>query len=241
MPGSAPVAADLAMAPAASLAIGKIPTEVSDARLRVQATGRWKGEPNGAPVAAFWAVAEVANRVSGADLDIQLVGGSGDVLVQAKGNIPSGASSTVVALKAPPSIPPGEYTVRVRSQTSDGSESMSTSVVLAAPPNASGAVFVRRGPTTGNREMPTADLRFRRNERLRVEVPSPANVTSARLLDRTGKPMPAIPVTANSRRDPGGAQWISGELQLAPLAPGDYIVEMVAGDVRTLAAFRVVL
>ena len=105
---------------------------------------------------------------------------------------------------------------------------------------ASGAVFVRRGPTTGNKEMPTADVRFRRSERVRVEVPSTVDVTSARLLDKTGKPMAAIPVTATTRTDGDGAKWATAELLLAPLAPGDYIVEVVTGETRTLAAFRIV-
>jgi hypothetical protein len=89
--------------------------------------------------------------------------------------------------------------------------------------------------------VPTADVRFRRSERVRVEVPSTVDVTSARLLDRTGKPMAVIPVTTATRTDADGVKWATAELQLAPLAPGDYIVEVVTGDVRTLAAFRIVL
>ena len=118
---------------------------------------------------------------------------------------------------------------------------MSLPVVLPKSPQSSGGIFVRRGPTTGNKEMATADVRFRRSERVRVEVPSAADVTSARLLDRTGKPLAAIPVAAATRTDSEGTKWATAELPLAPLAPGDYIVEVVAGDVRTLAAFRIVL
>ena len=114
-------------------------------------------------------------------------------------------------------------------------------VILPAPSLASGAVFIRRGPMTGNKEMPTADLRFRRSERLRVEVPSAVDVTSARLLDRNGRPIAAIPVTASTRTDADGTRWATGELLLAPLGPGDYVVEIVAGDTRTMAAFRIVL
>ena len=114
-------------------------------------------------------------------------------------------------------------------------------VVLPPPPQFSGAVFVRRGPTTGNKDVPTADVRFRRSERVRVEVPSTADITSARLLDRTGKTMTAIPVAASTRTDSDGTKWATAELLLAPLAPGDYIIEVVTGDVRTLAAFRIVL
>jgi hypothetical protein len=87
--------------------------------------------------------------------------------------------------------------------------------------------------------MPTADLRFRRSERLRVEVPSAADVAGARLLDRVGKPL-AIPVAAASRTDAEGTRWATAELALAPLAPGDYVVEVSATGTRTMAAFRVV-
>jgi hypothetical protein len=87
--------------------------------------------------------------------------------------------------------------------------------------------------------MPTADLRFRRSERLRVEVPATADVTGARLLDRTGKPL-AVPVAASTRTDADGARWATGELLLAPLAPADYVVEISVTGTRTMAAFRVV-
>ena len=92
---------------------------------------------------------------------------------------------------------------------------------------------------TGNKEVPTADMRFRRSERLRVEVPSVAAATGARLLDRTGKPMP-VPVASNTRNDADGSRWATAELALAPLAAGDYIIEVMAETTRTLVAFRVV-
>jgi hypothetical protein len=113
-------------------------------------------------------------------------------------------------------------------------------IAVAPAPQATGAILFRRGPSTANRDVATADLRFRRSERLRVDVPSPAAETvTARLLDRAGTPM-AIPVSATVRNDPDNSRWFSAEVALAPLAPGDYVVEMVAGASRTLAAFRVV-
>jgi hypothetical protein len=53
--------------------------------------------------------------------------------------------------------------------------------------------------------------------------------------------MTAIPVAASTRTDSEGTKWATAELLLAPLAPGDYIIEVVAGATRTLAAFRIVL
>jgi len=126
--------------------------------------------------------------------------------------------------------------VRVRAEGGTGS----VGVTLPPSPDAGGAIFMRRGPTTGNREMPTADLRFRRSDRLRVDIPTPAAGTvAARLLDRTGKAL-AIPLTATIRDDANGSRWQTTELALAPLTNGDYLVEMTSGEKRTIVAFRIV-
>ena len=96
------------------------------------------------------------------------------------------------------------------------------------------------GPTTGNKEVATADLRFRRTDRLRVEVPAaPGDVVTARLLDRRGTAL-AVPVAAAARDDPGGMRWQTAEVALAPFAPGDYVIELASGSARTLVAFRIV-
>lgn len=87
--------------------------------------------------------------------------------------------------------------------------------------------------------------RLRRQERVRVEVPVSGSVDSfsATLLDRAGKPM-TVPMTASGRKDASGWRWIGGELALAPLAAGDYVVqiEVVSGATRQriLRAFRIV-
>ena len=101
----------------------------------------------------------------------------------------------LIALTSSEPVEPGEYTIRVRS---DAFGSGTVRVTLPPAPDAGGAVLFRRGPTTGNRDGPTADRRFRRNEQLRVELPTVSEPMAARLLDRTGKPL-AVPVTANVR------------------------------------------
>ena len=240
-PASPTAAADAAMAAAASSAIGKIANAARDLPLRVYATAGWRVGPDGKPTPAIWTIGEVVDRLPGADLDAMLLNANGDPVSSAKARIAPGTTSALLTIVPDMPIAAGEYTVRVKSQRPQGTETVSMPVLLPAAPQSSGAVFVRRGPTTGNREMPTADVRFRRSERVRVEVPSTTDVTSARLLDKTGKPMAAIPVTAATRTDGDGAKWATAELLLAPLAPGDYIVEVVAGETRTLAAFRIVL
>ena len=65
---------------------------------------------------------------------------------------------------------------------------------------------MRRGPSSGNKDLPTADLRYRRSERLHVEVPVSGLMATARLLDRTGKPFP-VPVASTMRDDADGSRW----------------------------------
>jgi hypothetical protein len=68
---------------------------------------------------------------------------------------------------------------------------------------------------------------------------SSADTVSARLLDRAGNPL-TTPVTAGIQEDADGLRWRRVEVVLAPLAQGDYIIELSAGGERTLTGFRVV-
>jgi hypothetical protein len=75
---------------------------------------------------------------------------------------------------------------------------------------------------------------------MRVEIPAgDGTEVSARLLDRTGK-MLNVPVTAAVRTDADGSRWYTAQLALAPLGPGDYVVEISSGSDRSIAAFRIV-
>jgi len=87
--------------------------------------------------------------------------------------------------------------------------------------------------------VPTATREFSRTERLLVRVPAygPGNTTpalTARLLNRTGQPMNDVKVGPSTAPE---CQEV--ELQLAGLAPGDYVLEFRAGDVQELVGFRV--
>ena len=133
--------------------------------------------------------------------------------------------------------------VRVKGSGSTGSTAETLRIVLPELPEATGAIFVRRGPATGNKEVPTADLRFRRSEQLRVELPTPFTGTGvARLLDRTGKAL-AVPITSSAREDTDGSRWLVTQFALAPLAPADYVIEIAesgGSGKRTLLGFRVI-
>jgi VWFA-related protein len=240
-PAAAASSAEMAMAAAASSAVAKITGSVRDLPLRVHVTAGWRPGVDGSPAATFWTVGEVVDRLPGSELEVLLTTSAGNVVTTARARIAPGTTSALVTVVASQSVGPGDYVVRVRSHGPSGAETMSMPVTLPPAPQSSGAVFIRRGPSTGNKAVPTADLRFRRSDRLRVEVPSATDATAARLLDRTGKPLAAIPVVSASRTDADGVRWATAEVALAPLGAGDYVIEVPAGDTRTLVAFRVVL
>jgi hypothetical protein len=98
-----------------------------------------------------------------------------------------------------------------------------------------GALALRRGPSTGLAYVPTADPRFRRTERLRIEVPvaSEGFAGTGRLLTREGKPLVVV-VNYSSRADAKGKQLAVAEAALAPLAAGEYVLELsLAKDGKT--------
>ncbi|HYM22165.1 MAG TPA: VWA domain-containing protein, partial [Vicinamibacterales bacterium] len=207
--------------------------------------------PNGPT--AVWVVGEFGTGEewkSGAETDVLLTtdASNAQTLATAHVSVPIGAKTFRVTLTPSSPLAPGGYAVRVRARGAGATMTTSetTHIAVSPSPQPTGAVFMRRGISTGNKEVPTADLRFRRNEQIRVEIPAAVEgQAAARLLDRTGKPL-SVPVNASVREDADGVKWQSAQLSLAPLAPGDYVIEFEgaggAGDVTTrmLAAFRVV-
>jgi VWFA-related protein len=86
--------------------------------------------------------------------------------------------------------------------------------------------------------MPTIAREFSRTERLLLRFGvygTGAPAPSARLLNRTGQQMADLPVQASAV----GAQLHQLDLPLATLAPGEYLIEIAAGDTKQLVAFRV--
>jgi VWFA-related protein len=201
--------------------------------------------PSGA--ATIWGVAEVPAATGrhdwseGGQADMMVIDSTGQTILTERLTIAPGARSVRFVLGSGVTLAPGEYQVQIRAKgtaaTLAAMESVRVSV--GATPISTGAVVLRRSVTTGNQPMATADLRFRRTERIIIEVPTTSTDTgTARLLSRVGQAM-SIPVTAAIRDDADGSRWRTAQLALAPLAPGDYVVEQSAGAETTLTAFRV--
>lgn len=197
--------------------------------------------------ATIWGVAEVPaatgrhDWIEGGQADAMLIDSSGQTVVTERVMIAPGTRSLKFTLGSRARLAPGDYQVQLRAKgTAAALGAMeSVRVSLAASPMANGAVVLRRSVTTGNQAMPTADLRFRRTERIGIEVPTTStDAGTAQLLNRVGQAMP-IPVTAAIRDDADGSRWRTAQLALAPLAPGDYVIEQTAGAETTLTAFRI--
>jgi hypothetical protein len=255
--GSATAPASPAAAESSAIADALAPLSgfAREVSLRVQVAAGWT--PTHAGV--IWAVGELGPReevMTAGDADVTLTNAAGATIATARAHMEPRVRSFRVALAPPGPMPPGEYVVRVRASRDASPEPPMNEVVRVTfplAPDTLGAVLIRRGQVTGNREVATADRRFRRGELIRVEVPTASSdAVSARLLDRTGKPL-AIPVAAALRDDADGSRWQTAQLSLVPLGVGDYIIELSteaggAGQAggaeraqrRTLVAFRIV-
>ena len=124
-------------------------------------------------------------------------------------------------------------------QTVPLSDSLRAAVPQARSPMGE-PVLWRRGPTTGVRFVATADPRFSRTERVRLELPTRSmGMASARLLDRQGGSL-AVPLSVSDRIDASDSvRWIVVEGTLAPLAPGDYAIEVTLDGTTRVTAIRI--
>jgi VWFA-related protein len=197
--------------------------------------------------AAIWGVAEVPAATGqhdwsgGGQADATVIDSSGQTVLTERLTIASGARTLRFTLGSRATLAPGNYQVQLRAKGTTASLGAmeSVRVSIGAAPVSSGAILLRRSVTTGNQPIATADLRFRRTERVIVEVPTTStDAGTAQLLNRSGQTMP-IPVTAAIREDAEGSRWRTAQLALAPLGVGDYVIELSAGNEKTLTAFRI--
>jgi VWFA-related protein len=218
------------------------------AELRLRASAH--ALPAAAGQGVFWLVGTLddttrrnAEWAKGATADVAVRGSDGRTVMTAA--VPLGADGGF-AVQVPETggLIPGDYAIRVRAKGGSGATIDETArlTITGEPPALGDAVVWRRRPATGPTYFRSADPRASRTDRLRFEYASAAGAqttaASATLLDRAGQPM-AVPLQV-STRDDAGVRWIVVETALAPLAPGDYAVEVKAGDATRTTAFRVV-
>lgn len=130
----------------------------------------------------------------------------------------------------------GRYSVRIEALPDGATTPVVLTTLVDVPVEGgllgSALMASRRGPGTGRNYEPTADARMRRTERLRLATPrlSTSAVVTGRLLNRTGQVM-QVPITITEVPGENGAvAQVVGELVLAPLAAGEYVVEIAATE-----------
>ena len=231
-PDAAPVAA----------AIGSLARIRPESKFHVHAAPMTDG---GGSVTGIWVAGELQpglpDWAKGGTATVQIGGGAtGSAEVTLKPG--ERAFLTLVPVRSAAAT---DIDVRARA-TSPGSVLPLTDLIQIAVPKGLGTpLLFRRGVSTGNRQQPAADFRFSRTERLRLEIAIGPEWKpgSGRLLDRTGQPL-KIPVAVGERTDATTAQrWLTGDVVFAPLAAGDYAIELGAtgpsGEQRVVTGIRV--
>jgi hypothetical protein len=182
----------------------------------------------------LWALTELdaalvrtGDWLAGGSVNVAVLTPGGEVLTESNAALPAGQRALAVDL-GEVVVPTSEVMIRTRVSPTQGGLPYNDTIRLTQVSTPGRPVVLRRGPTTGIKFLPTADLQFRRTERLRLELPTVATVTatSGQVLDRAGKPM-TLTVTASTRTE-AGITWASAELNLAPLAAGDYVLKLRA-------------
>lgn len=170
-------------------------------------------------------------------------GGEAQILVSAPDGSPAGMGRATIAAggraflaRIPLSGKAnGAYEIAVRMRTSGG-ETLLETIQATRAAEAIGEPIAFRSMS---RQDPVATYMWWRTEQIRFEAPLAADapVPAGRLLDRAGNPMPApVDVTI---RDETGSRWAVATFKLAPLSPGDYVLELTSGSTRRFIALRV--
>jgi hypothetical protein len=129
-------------------------------------------------------------------------------------------------------LAPGRYQVRAEILPRNGRLPQQVTTFTTVPADSAevgtGALASRRGPSTGLAYVATADPRFRRTERIRLEVPLEGEgfTGTGRVLTSAGQPT-ALIVNFSTRTDASTKQQFGvADVSLAPLAQADYVLEL---------------
>lgn len=210
-------------------------------------TSAFSASAEGADGGALWLVGELVLAPG------QWNGGKAEIIVTSSARaqvfsqtIDMRSANDMFDLRVPDSgtLAAGSYFVRVRIHPPrDGPMVVHESPridLTAASAGLGVPVLWRRGPTARDAYQRTADPRFRRQERLRLEYPSDlGGAATARLLDKLGQPL-SVPIELTERVSDGDQKWVVADLSLLNLAPGEYAIELTQQDRAQMTAFRLV-
>lgn len=229
-------------------AIDRLSKVRPNARLRINAV------VGPGPRRSLWVAGELQSTGSrpdefmqGAKAAIEAI--AGDKSATATATLKSGELAFLVRLEMPAATS-GMLDVRVRVASDEGTaEPLSEGVRIELGVEGPQTLMFRRSVTTGNRLVPAADPRISRTERVRLETPigpgpRDGKPGAGRVLDRGGLAT-QVPVSVGERtEETTGQRWITADVNLAPLSPGDYVIEVTiakeAGEERVLTPIRVV-
>lgn len=187
----------------------------------------------------------------GGTLAITMTTSSGATIGQAEVTLAPGARTVTAELPTTAApLTPGDVLVRLRLTPTGSSLPLTDSARMLLPSADAPAAsprLARASAATRQKFVATADARYRRNEKVRVEVPVAPGATavSGAFLDQSGRVMAVIPVvTALVAPDDGGIGWATADVNLAPLSAGDYVirvdVEHQDGPQRTFTGIKLV-
>jgi len=207
----------------------------------------WTQSQGGVTGGMLWVVGELDFRMlrepgwsAGGRAEVLLLDAAGEQLISTTIDVPAGEAGFSVRVPTNGPLAAGDYAVRIRLRGGDGMVSETARVIVPAQSSALGeAVMWRRGQSTGPKYVKTADPRFQRSDRMRLEFATNANGATARLLDRAGKTL-QVPVQVTERTDTDGIRWIVADVTLAPLAASDYAIEVNAGGGSQVTGFRII-
>ena len=205
-------------------------------------------DASGSRITAVWVAGEVLGPrdefARGGALNIVRQGGvtEGGVI----GTLKPGERSflTKLTVDTPPADGATSVDIDVKVTPAGQATPLTQVVKVSIDPNALQPMPFKRGLSTGNRLLPAASFEFSRTDRLQLQVPltSGAKPGTGRFLDRAAQPL-QIPVQVGEKTDEDGQRWLVADAVLAPLAPGEYVIELSftngGGERKVLTAIRV--
>ena len=173
------------------------------------------------------AVASTAAWLDGASVAVTASSAAG-AQTEGKGRIEPGARGALVRVPVPGGAGPYRLDVRATSGRQELTERIEVSSSAQTAGLVGAPLLYRATPAASSPLRPVADMQYRRTERAHIEWPirTAVDQRSARLLARDGSPLP-VPVTL-TERDSNSTNVLAADLNLAPLAVGDYIIEITA-------------